>query len=139
MYVADIGLFVTLMFYDKPFVENDIYNKLLSDKLPANLGYLYENLVAQMIAATGRELYYHTWNKKDSTHYYEIDFLLSKGAKVSPIEVKSSTTGKHESLAVFKKVYSKNVGESYIISQKDVGQLEDIQLLPVYLTPFIAT
>jgi hypothetical protein len=139
MYVADIGLFVTLMFYDRPFVENDIYNKLLSDKLPANLGYLYENLVAQMIAATGRELYYHTWNKKDSTHYYEIDFLLSKGAKVSPIEVKSSTTGKHESLAVFKKVYSKNVGESYIISQKDVGQLEDIQLLPVYLTPFIAT
>jgi hypothetical protein len=137
MYVADIGLFVTLMFYDRPFVENELYTKLLANKLPANLGYLYENLVAQMIAATGRELYYHTWNKKGSTHYYEIDFLVSKGAKVSPIEVKSSGTGKHESLTVFKKNYSKNVGESFIISQKDIGKSGDIQLLPVYLTPFI--
>jgi hypothetical protein len=137
MYVADIGLFVTLMFYDRPFVENELYTKLLADKLPANLGYLYENLVAQMIAAAGRELYYHTWNKKGSTHYYEIDFLVSKGAKVSPIEVKSSGTGKHESLTDFKKNYSKNVGESFIISQKDIGKSGDIQLMPVYLTPFV--
>jgi predicted AAA+ superfamily ATPase len=137
MYVADIGLFVTLMFFDKPSVENEIYAKLLSDKLPANLGYLYENLVAQMIAATGRELYYHTWAKKESTHYYEIDFLVSKGSKICPIEVKSSGTGKHESLTAFKKDYSKNVGESYIISQKDIGSEEEIQFLPVYLTPFI--
>jgi hypothetical protein len=137
MYVADIGLFVTLMFYDRPFVENELYTKLLADKLPANLGYLYENLVAQMIVAAGRELYYHTWNKKGSTHYYEIDFLVSKGAKVSPIEVKSSGTGKHESLTDFKKNYSKNVGESFIISQKDIGRSGDIQLVPVYLTPFV--
>jgi predicted AAA+ superfamily ATPase len=137
MYVADIGLFVTLMFFDRPSVENEIYAKLLSDKLPANLGYLYENLVAQMIAATGRELYYHTWEKKESTHYYEIDFLVSKGSKISPIEVKSSGTGKHESLTAFKKDYSKNAGESFIVSQKDIGREENIQLLPVYLTPFI--
>ena len=52
------------MFIDRPMTENDIYAKLLSNKLPANLGYLYENLVAQMIAASGRELYYHTWGKK---------------------------------------------------------------------------
>lgn len=136
MYVADIGLFVTLMFFDRPSVENEIYAKLLSDKLPANLGYLYENLVAQMIAATGRELYYHTWEKKNSTHYYEIDFLVSKGAKIFPIEVKSSGTGKHESLTVFKKNYSKNIGESFILSQKDISREDAIQFLPVYLTPF---
>lgn len=64
LYISDIGLFVTLMFIDRPSVENEIYSKLLSDKLPANLGYLYENLVAQMIAASGRELYYHTWEKR---------------------------------------------------------------------------
>ncbi len=137
MYVADIGLFVTLMFCDRPFVENELYSKLLSDKLPANLGYLYENLVAQMIAATGRELYYHTWEKMGSTHYYEIDFLVAKGAKVCPIEVKSSSTGKHESLIAFKKDYSKNIGESYLLSQKDIGREDDIHLLPVYLTPFV--
>jgi hypothetical protein len=139
MYVADIGLFVTLMFFDRPSVENEIYAKLLSDKLPANLGYLYENLVAQMIAATGRELYYHTWEKKGSTHYYEIDFLVSKGSKISPIEVKSSGTGKHESLTAFKRDYSKNVGESFIISQKDIGREEDIQFFPAYLTTFIVS
>lgn len=137
MYIADIGLFVTLMFFDRPSVENEIYAKLLSDKLPANLGYLYENLVAQMIAATGRELYYHTWDKKDSTHYYEIDFMVSKGSKISLIEVNSSGTGKHESMTAFKKNYSKNTGESFILSQKDISREDDIQFLPVYLTPFV--
>ena len=64
LYLADTGLFVTLMFIDRPVTENDVYAKLLSDKLPANLGFLYENLVAQMIAASGRELYYHTCEKR---------------------------------------------------------------------------
>ena len=71
------------MFIDRPMTENDIYAKLLSNKLPANLGYLYENLVAQMIAASGRELYYHTWEKKESTHYHEVDFLVSEGCKIN--------------------------------------------------------
>lgn len=74
LYIADTGLFVTLMFMDRPAAENILYEKLLSDKLPANLGYLYENVAAQMISASGREIFYHTWLKKESTHYYEIDF-----------------------------------------------------------------
>ena len=81
LYLSDTGLFVTLMFIDRPVTDNDVYAKLLSDKLPANLGYLYENLVAQMIAASGRELYYHTWEKAGSTHYYEVDFLISEEVK----------------------------------------------------------
>ena len=137
LYVADIGLFVTLIFFDRPVVENELYAKLLADKLPANLGYLYENMVAQMIAASGRELYYHTWEKDGSTHYYEIDFLISNGTKVSPIEVKSSGTGKHESLNVFMKKFSKNVGKAYIISQKDIGREDELHYMPVYMTPFI--
>ena len=137
LYVADTGLFITLMFMDRPSTENEIYIKLLADKLPANLGYLYENLVAQMIAASGRELYYHTWEKEGSTHYYEIDFLISRGAKVSPLEVKSSGTGKHESLFEFRRKYSKNTGDCIVISQKDLGKEEEIRYLPVYLTPFL--
>lgn len=88
LYLADTGLFVTLMFIDRPVTENDVYAKLLSDKLPANLGFLYENLVAQMISASGRELYYHTWEKAGSTHYYEVDFLISEGSKVNAFEIK---------------------------------------------------
>ena len=137
LYLSDTGLFVTLMFIDRPVTENDIYAKLLSDKLPANLGYLYENLVAQMIAASGRELYYHTWEKKGSTHYYEVDFLISEGSKIKAFEIKSSGTGKHESIKVFYKKFSKNVNNIYLLSQKDVGKEENLLLKPFYLMPFL--
>lgn len=95
------------MFIDRPVTENDIYAKLLSDKLPANLGFLYENLVAQMIASSDRELYYHTWEKTGSTHYYEVDFLISEGSKINAFEIKSSGSGKHESITEFYKKFSK--------------------------------
>ena len=137
LYLSDTGLFVTLMFMDRPAVENELYAKLLSDKLPANLGYLYENLVAQMLASAGRELYYHTWEKENSTHYYEIDFLISEGTKISAIEVKSSGVGKHESITEFKKRFSGNVKDCYLLSQKDTGIDGDLKMKPLYLTPFL--
>ncbi len=137
LYLSDTGLFVTLMFIDRPVTENDIYAKLLSDKLPANFGYLYENLVAQMIAASGRELYYHTWEKKGSTHYYEVDFLISEGSKINAFEIKSSGAGKYESIKMFYKKFSKNVNNIYLLSQKDVGKEENLLLKPFYLMPFL--
>ena len=137
LYLADTGLFVTLMFMDRPVTENDVYAKLLSDKLPANLGFLYENLVAQMIAASGRELFYHTWEKSGSTHYYEVDFLISEGSKVNAFEIKSSGSGKHESIKVFDKKFSKNMHDIYLLSQKDVGKEENLLLKPFYLMPFL--
>ena len=137
LYLSDTGLFITLMFIDRPAVENELYKKLLSDKLPANLGYLYENMVAQMITAAGRELYYHTWEKVGSTHYYEVDFLISDNSKISAFEVKSSGTGKHESIAAFAKNFSANSGNLYVLSQKDVSTEGILQKKPIYLTPFL--
>lgn len=137
LYLSDTGLFVTLMFIDRPVTENDVYAKLLSDKLPANLGYLYENLVAQMITASGRELYYHTWEKAGSTHYYEVDFLISEGSKINAFEVKSSGSGKHESINEFNRKFSKNVHNIYLLSQKDVGKEEKLLMKPFYLMPFL--
>ena len=137
LYVADTGLFVTLMFLDRPSTENDVYAKLLSDKLPANLGYLYENLVAQMIASTGRELYYHTWEKVGSTHYYEVDFLVSEGSKLKAFEVKSSGTGKHGSITEFARRFSKHVKNTYVLSQKDVSSEGTLFFKPLYLLPFL--
>ena len=136
LYLSDTGLFI-LMFIDRPMTENDIYAKLLSDKLPANLGYLYENLVAQMIAASGRELYYHTWEKDDSTHYYEVDFLISEGSKINAFEIKSSGSGNHESIREFCRKFSQNINKAYLISQKDTGKEEDLLLRPFYLMPFL--
>lgn len=137
LYLSDTGLFVTLMFIDRPVTENDVYAKLLSDKLPANLGYLYENLVAQMITASGRELYYHTWEKEGSTHYYEVDFLLSEGSKITAFEVKSSGTGKHESIFQFAEKYSKHVGKTYLLSHKDISKEGTLLMRPFYAVPFL--
>lgn len=137
LYLSDTGLFVTLMFMDRPATENVLYSKLLSDKLPANLGYLYENLVAQIINASGRELYYHTWSKANSTHYYELDFLVMKEGKINAFEVKSSGLGKHESILEFSRKYSKYIQNLYIISQKDAFVDGSLMNKPVYLMPFL--
>lgn len=136
LFVGDTGLFVTLAFWDKDFTENVIYNKLLSDKLSANLGYVYENLVAQMLRAMGDRLFYYTF-PKDETHFYEIDFLLSRGNKLCPIEVKSSGYKTHASLDAFCKKYSDRVGQRYLIYTKDLQKDDQTLLLPVYMTPLL--
>lgn len=136
LYVGDTGLFVTLAFWDKDFTENIIYNKLLSDKLSANMGYVYENLVAQMLRASGDRLFYYTF-PKDKTHFYEIDFLLSRGNKLCPIEVKSSGYKTHASLDAFCQKYSDRIGQRYLIYTKDLQKDEQTLLLPVYMTPLL--
>lgn len=136
LFIGDTGLFVTMAFWDKDFTENVIYQKLLSDKLSANLGYVYENLVAQMLVAAGNKLFYYTW-PRDEKHYYEIDFLLSRGKKICPIEVKSSGHANHTSLDEFCKNYSARLGESYLIYTKDLAKDGATWLLPDYMTMFL--
>ena len=137
LYLSDIGLFTTMIFNDSENGREDIYRKLLSDKLTADLGYLYENVVAQMIKTSGRDLYYHTWKKKGSTHSYEIDFLITVRNKVIPIEVKYSAVKKYESIDKFEEKYSSQIGEKYLLSQKDVGKIGTLKLKPIYMTPFL--
>lgn len=138
MFVGDTGLFVTLAFRDKEFTENIIYEKLLSDKLPANLGYLYENIVAQMLVSSGNKLFYHTWPTESGKHNYEIDFLLSRGAKIAPVEVKSSTYKAHASLDEFCKKYSSRItNDRYLIYIKDYARIEAVKYLPAYLAYFL--
>ena len=137
LYLSDIGLFTTMIFKASPKTDESIYSKLLGDKLPADLGYLYENAVAQMITSTNRDSYYHTWEKKNSTHYYEVDFLLQDKTKIVPLEVKSSATKKHESIDAFCKKYSKQVSQAILLSQKDVGKDNNLKFVPIYMLPFI--
>ena len=136
IFCADTGLFVTLAFWDKDYTENVIYQKLLNDKLSTNLGYVYENMIAQMLATSGNKLFYYTW-PKDETHNYEIDFLLSHGTKLQPVEVKSSGYNTHKSLDVFCEKYSHIVECRYLIYTKDLKTDKGTILLPVYMTPFL--
>ena len=137
LYLSDVGMFTTMIFDSSPETGENIYGKLLGDKLPADLGYLYENMAAQIIASTKRALYYHTWNKKDSTHYYEIDFLVQSGNKIVPFEVKSSSRKNHESMDAFLEKYSKYIKDAFLLSQKDVSQQNKLKFKPIYMLPFI--
>ena len=111
--------------------------KLLSDKLSADLGYVYENIVAQMLVSAGNRLFYHTWRSKTSNHNYEVDFLLSRGSKICPLEVKSSGYQAHKSLDEFCKKYSGHVGNRYLVYTKDLRKDEKTILLPVFMTMFL--
>lgn len=137
LFVGDTGLFVTLAFKDKKTTENDIYNKLLNDKLSTNLGYVYENVIAQMLRAAGKEIYYHTIPFAEGKKYYEIDFVIADGHKITPIEVKSSGYRTHASLDEFCRKYSERIQNKYLIYTKDLQRVADMNYIPVYMTMFL--
>ena len=137
LFTSDVGLFVTLAFRDKNYIENIIYNKLLSDKLEANLGYVYENAVAQMLVAKGNNLFYYTMGNNSSNHLYEIDFLISTGNKICPIEVKSGNYRCHKSLDQFCDKFRSRIGNKYLVHTKDYKWENGINYIPVYMLPFL--
>lgn len=142
MYLADTGLFVTLAFMDRAYTENEIYRKLLSDKLGTNLGYVYENAIAQMLKSAGNELFYYTFKEESSqentgqnkaARNYEIDFLLSRKDKICPVEVKSSGYNTHKSLDKFQEQYPSRILRRYLLYTKDIRKDKDILCLPAYM------
>ena len=137
LFVCDTGLFTTMLFMDKDFTENIIYEKLLSDKLSVNLGYLYENVVVQILKANGNSLFYYTFLDEKSRHNFEIDFLLARNNKVCPIEIKSSGYKTHASLDAFSEKYSSRISNKYLVYTKDLGKDKDVFSIPVYMTMFL--
>lgn len=137
LYLSDTGLFTSLVFKDRAFTENIIYDKLLNDKLPVNLGYLYENIIAQILTRNGHALFYHTFANKNKSHNYEIDFLLSEKNKISPIEIKSSGYKRHASLDAFIEKYHRRIHKNYLLYTKDMCQEGDIALIPIYMALFL--
>ena len=137
LFTSDIGLFITLSYKDKDFTENLIYDKLLSDKLDANLGYVYENAVAQILVAKGNNLFYYTEKSETSNHLHKIDFLLSSGTKICPIEVKSGNYKTFKSFDDFCNKFSSRIGEKYIVHTKDYKRENGVTFIPVYMLPFL--
>ena len=133
MFLCDTGLFITLAFWDAAYTENVIYEKLLGDKLSADLGYVFENAVAQMLKASGNELFYYTWPTDTGKHNYEIDFLLSRQGKICPLEVKSSTNYSASSLGEFSRMYKRRISESYIIHPKNLSVTVEVTKIPPYM------
>ncbi len=137
-YMADTGLLVTLAFFDMPFVENELYKAVLFDKLEINEGMILENIVAQMLRRNGHKLYFYSRNDKNNReNHIEIDFLITKRNKISPIEVKSGNYRSHASLDKFKKKFASKLGKAYILYTKDLMVKDDIIHLPIYMTMFL--
>ena len=137
MYASDTGLFVTLAFKDNDVTENVIYEKLLNDKLSTNLGYVYENMVAQMLTANGKNLFYHTIPYAEGKKYYEVDFIITDKHKISPIEVKSSGYKAHKSLDQFCAKYSERIMNRYLIYTKDYKRENGVEYIPIYMAMFL--
>ena len=134
MYMGDTGLLISLILNVEKENANTLYKAMISGDLSINEGIIFENMVAQMLRANNHQLYFHEFNTKASTKKYEIDFLLVKGKRFAPIEVKSSNYKCHKSFDYFKEKYKLKLRDKYIIYTKDLNYVDDIMYIPIYMT-----
>ena len=137
-YMADTGLLITLTFMDQAFTDNELYKAVLFDRLDINEGMIMENVVAQMLRVNGHKLYFYSRNDNEHReNHMEIDFLITKEKKISPVEVKSNNYRSHSSLDKFRSRFSQKIGTSYILYSKDVLLKDGIWHLPLYMALFL--
>ncbi len=142
-YMADTGLLISMAFDERTIVSEELYRKLLLDKLEVNKGMLVENIVAQMLRASGHKLYFYSQSSRtDAEENMELDFLIQKSAitsrhNISPIEVKSGSGYKLASLRKANKKFGEQLATSYVIHYQDFKIENNICYLPIYMTPLL--
>lgn len=133
-YMGDTGLLISLAYKNKDYLENELYEAILFDKLHTNEGMIIENVVSQCLRANGHEVFFYKKTDKESkTTTIEIDFLIRIRNKVSPIEVKSSDRYTISSLMKFKNMYTNRIGTQYVLHNGDVKREGEIVYLPYYM------
>ena len=138
IYMADTGLLVSHTFKDNEYVDNQLYRAILFDKLGINEGMIIENAVAQMLRFSGHRLYFYSrYDRNNQRNTMQIDFIMAKNRKISPIEVKSSSYRKHSSLDKFRQKFSSRLGNAYILYQKDVMVKDGVIHLPLYMASLL--
>ena len=142
-YMADTGLLISHAFDENGLVSEEIYKKLLFDKLEANTGMIIENIVAQMLTASEHKLYFYSNPARDDvSNRMEIDFLVAKSKisnrhNISPIEVKSSKNYTLTSLKKFMLKYNEQLYVPYVLHPSDLKEENGITYLPLYMTPLL--
>lgn len=133
-YFADTGLLVSQVLADKMETEHRLYKSLLFDKLEMNEGMFFENVVAQMLAVSGHEGYFYSRaDRENAGNTMEVDFLIRRGSKISPVEVKSSAYISHSSLNKFDKKFHRGLGTAYIVYTNDYMVKDGIHHIPAYM------
>lgn len=139
-YFCDTGLLISLAFSARGIVTNEIYQKLMFDKLEIDEGMLVENIVAQMLKASGHELFFYSnYDKEEAENRMQVDFLIQKEVvtsrhNISPIEVKSSTGYTLTSIQKCIKKYRQYLTTPYVLHSKDVEIKDGLVYLPLYMT-----
>ena len=137
-YMADTGLLNTQTFMDGAYTDNELYKAILFDRLDINEGMILENAVAQMLRTNGHKLYFYSrCDKENRENHMEIDFLITEGKRIVPIEVKSGNYRSHASLDKFRSKFASKIGNAYILYTKDVMEKDGILHLPVYMAMFL--
>ena len=142
-YYCDTGLLISLAFSARGIVTNEIYQKLMFDKLEIDEGMLVENIVAQMLKAAGNELFFYSnYDKEEAENRMQVDFLVQKEVvtsrhNISPIEVKSSTGYTLTSINKCIKKFGQYLSTPYVLHTKDVELKDGLVYLPLYMTPLL--
>ena len=142
-YLGDTGLLLSLAFDEKTTAMDELYRRLMLDKLEINKGMLVENIVAQMLTAAGHKLYFFSsYDKQNAKNTMEIDFLIRKATisnrhNISPIEVKSGKNYTTSSLDKFREKYNNQLSTAYIIHAGDLKEEGDRMFIPLYMTPLL--
>lgn len=137
-YMGDTGLLVSLAFNENEIMEEQLYKQIMDGKLSLNKGMLYENVIAQMLTASGRKLFFYTrYNEEKHRNDIEIDFIISNESKtrfkISPIEVKSSKNYTTSSLGPFRQLFRKRIDRQIIVHPKNYSKSEDVIKIPPYM------
>ena len=141
--MADTGLLISHSFDERGIVSEEIYQKILKDKLETNNGMIIENIVAQMLRANGHKLFFYAnADRDDKDARMEIDFLTAKDKitsrhNISPIEVKSSARYTLTSLNKCIRKYGQYLATPYVVHAADLKSEEGIVYLPLYMVPLI--
>lgn len=135
LYFNDIGLFTSVVYANSKSDADNIYQRLVLDKLHTNLGMLYENVCAQTLVANHYEPFYYSWGQEQEgkRKKYEIDFIVRKNGKTVPFEVKSRNVSTKESLEQFRKKFVKRIGDKYIVYTKQVKKEDTLIYIPYYM------
>ncbi len=143
-YMGDTGLLVSMAFGENELIAGDMQQRLLTGRLEVNAGMLYENLVAQMLRASGMQLYFYANHDRDEkANRMEIDFLVAKSIlqrrhNISPVEVKGTGEYETRSLDKFIKKYDRYLNIPYVLHDKDFKKVNGKVYLPLYMAELLS-
>jgi hypothetical protein len=125
--VLDTGIFQRIL-------GLEMSDLILGEKLEQiNRGELAEifvgtELIKSSSTFSAAQLYY--WQRESQGSQAEIDYLVQRGQNVVPIEVKSGTRGKMQSLHLF--LNEKNLQIGVRTSMENIGEVDKIRIFPMY-------